>query len=81
MIRECQAAVDWLLETYFGPETSERVAVRVERALTPLAAMKRGRRGAQLGRLHDGDAGDFRRADGSIDASAADLSYFNGLAF
>ncbi len=82
------------LEQILPPLTelnSERAVVRVERTTTSMMPgdadariferMYRGKRGDQLRRLLDGDAGEYRKQDGSPNWSGAEQSANNALVF
>jgi len=87
-LAECQAALDWLLANEFKPKDPGKPAVRIDRPAGLIASTDRierikekmfsGPRGAQLRRLYDGDAGDYRKPDGSPDWSGADGSLCSG---
>lgn len=85
---DVQEHLDWLLTAEFKPKESNRTASRPTVTAGPIASTDRverikermfnGPRGDQLRRLYAGDAGDYRKPDGSPDWSSADLSLCSG---
>lgn len=85
-IVDVQEHLDWLLANEFKPRNADRPPSRptagpiatTERIERIKARMFDGPRGGQLRRLDAGDGSDYRKADGSIDWSSADLSFCSG---
>ena len=85
MVGDVQEQLDWLLANEFKPKNADRPVSRPTVTAGPIATTDRlerikarmfgGPRGDQLRRLYAGDAGDYRKADNSIDWSGADLSF------